>query len=349
MSISSRGFSLVELMVALLLAMVLITGVGSLFLSTNKTYTLQDELSHLQGNARAATDLLIREIRMSGYTGCPSWTTLANALYSSQQDRLWMTHVDKGVLGIPSGANTEDIVDSSARSEAIIVNWVDWENRLSVSAHDTENAIVTLISNHSFNKGDLLALMAKGCKQVSMFIAGTDTGGLLVSHPFASGGSLYNCTSLLQGDFNCQEGNVDSDVFDHSQSQLAAISSTAYYIRESNGVPTLYRKRGGETIAGNKHSAEALVEGIEALRFLYGYDNDGDGVANQYRSSLDIGLFSEDWKNITSVQIEMLARSFRETAPEPQRYFFSGKEVLPDDRYIRRAFVATVSLRNGVD
>ena len=340
------GFSLIELMVALLLGMVLITGVGNLFLSTNKTYTLQDELVRIQENARVALELLTRDVRMSAYTGCPSWASLGNALYTSELSRLWMAHFDKGLFGIPSGSSVKNAVDSNAISESIVVHRVDWESSVPVSSQDVSSAIVTLAASHDFNQGDLLALIGQDCKQVSIFIAGSDTSGSKVSYPSASSGSLYNCTSLQKGAFNCIDSQQGTGVFDHSRSQLVPVSSVAYYIRNSNSVPTLYRKRAGETASGRGLSAEALVEGIEALRVFYGYDSDNDGVVNQYRTPSDISLYSSDWKNITSIKIELLVRSLREIAPEPQPYFFAGAEITSEDNYIRRAFVTTVELRN---
>ncbi|WP_263078357.1 PilW family protein [Endozoicomonas sp. Mp262] len=340
------GFTLVELMVALLLAMVLITGVGSLYLSTNRTYTLQEELARVQENARTAMDLLVREIRMSAHSGCPPWVNFANALYSNDPARQWMAHVDKGISGIPAGNDTANIIDHNALSEAIALHWIDWENSVSVSSHNTTESIISVAGGHGFNQGDLLALIAPGCSQISVVIGGADTTASSVSHWAATAGSLYNCTSLIKGHFNCMDNGKGDDTFGHSDSLLAPVVSTAYYIRESNGVPTLYRRRGGETASGNRHSAEALVEGIEGLRFLYGQDTDGDGIVNQYRSASDIGLFSKGWHDVTSVKIELLARSFQDVAPEPQPYFFAGVKTTPEDQYIRRAFMATVGLRN---
>ena len=141
-------------------------------------------------------------------------------------------------------------------------------------------------------------------------------------------------------------GQKGTGYFDHTASQLAPVSTIAYYVRESSGIPTLYRKRGGETASGRKLSAEALVEGIENLRVLYGYDSDDDGVVNQYLPPADIAPYSHDWKNILSVKVELLVRSLRETAAKPQPHFFAGTQVTPTDHYIRRVLVATVGIRN---
>lgn len=340
------GLSLVELLVALLLGIILLTGVGSLLLSTNKTYVLQDELVRMQENARATLEILTRDIRMTAYTGCPSWVNLGNALVSNKQNGLWMTHFDKGVLGIPAGESVKSMVDEHAISESLVVHKLDWDQNVLVASHDADSATVTLKSSHDFNQGDLLALVSQDCDQVSVFIANFNTLASKVDYESTPDDGLYNCTRLQKGSFNCMSSQQGEGIFDHSNSQLMPVSSVAYYIRESNTIPTLYRKRAGQSISGHMLSAEALVEGIESLRILYGYDSDNDGVVNQYRSSSDIALYSENWKNVTSVKIEILVRSTREISSQVQNYFFAGENIKPEDKFIRRTFVTTVEQRN---
>ncbi|BAP57565.1 type IV pilus assembly protein PilW [Thioploca ingrica] len=67
---SSPGFSLVELMVALVISSILLGGIMTLMSSSKKTYTLQSEFSSLQDNARFLIDELTYKIRMAGYSGC---------------------------------------------------------------------------------------------------------------------------------------------------------------------------------------------------------------------------------------------------------------------------------------
>ncbi|MDP0561292.1 MAG: PilW family protein [Candidatus Endonucleobacter sp. (ex Gigantidas childressi)] len=343
---SHSGFSLVELLIALLLGMILITGMGQLFVSANKTYVLQDELVRIQENARVTLELLTRDVRMAAYTGCPSWVQLGNALFSEDQSRLWMTHFDKGILGIPAGVSVKESVDKHAISEALVVHKVNWEGGVSVVSQNTDSMFVTLQTRHNFNQGDLLALVSQDCKQISIFIAGSNTSGSEVYYAAIPSGSLYNCTHLQQGSFNCMESQRGEKLFDHSKSQLVPVSSVAYYIRNSNGIPTLYMKRGGEDIFGRKLAAEALVEGVEALRVFYGYDADNDGIVNQYRLSSDMPIYGDEWKSIISVKVEILIRSYRDVSPQPETYFFAGSDIIANDKYIRRAFMTTIELRN---
>ena len=66
---NSRGFSLVELMVAMLVTLILLAGIGQIFLSSKKSFNIQDSLSRMQENGRYAIETLAQDIRRAGYWG----------------------------------------------------------------------------------------------------------------------------------------------------------------------------------------------------------------------------------------------------------------------------------------
>ena len=62
-----QGFSLVELMVAMVIGLIVLLVVGTLFMNSRQTYLAQDANSRLQENARYATELFGRQVRTAGY------------------------------------------------------------------------------------------------------------------------------------------------------------------------------------------------------------------------------------------------------------------------------------------
>lgn len=66
----NRGFSLVELMIALALGSVVTTGVVQLFVANSETHNLLVGQSRMQESARFALDFIGREVRQAGYRGC---------------------------------------------------------------------------------------------------------------------------------------------------------------------------------------------------------------------------------------------------------------------------------------
>jgi type IV pilus assembly protein PilW len=83
---SSSGFTLIELMVALVISSILMGGVLTIMSNSKKTYTLQSELSVLQDNARFLIDDLTYQIRMAGYAGCSSTTGGSTNPFSQSQN-----------------------------------------------------------------------------------------------------------------------------------------------------------------------------------------------------------------------------------------------------------------------
>jgi type IV pilus assembly protein PilW len=62
-----RGFTLIELLIAMALALVIITALSSAFVSQRKTYAVQEQVSEMIQGARAAMDMISREVKMAGY------------------------------------------------------------------------------------------------------------------------------------------------------------------------------------------------------------------------------------------------------------------------------------------
>ncbi len=76
----SAGFTLVELMIAMLLGLVVIAGVSSVFLAGQQSYRTNSALSEVQDSSRVAFELMARDIRDAGLTGCTNSNRVANVL-----------------------------------------------------------------------------------------------------------------------------------------------------------------------------------------------------------------------------------------------------------------------------
>lgn len=61
------GFSLVELMIAMLLGLILMIGVINVFLSSSQTYRLQEAMFRVQESGRFALDIMARDLRDAGF------------------------------------------------------------------------------------------------------------------------------------------------------------------------------------------------------------------------------------------------------------------------------------------
>jgi len=82
------GFTLIELLIAMTIGLIILTALSSTFLMQRKIYDVQEQIVEMVQTARAAMDMMTREIRMAGYD--PSG--LANAgIVSVVTDKIYIT------------------------------------------------------------------------------------------------------------------------------------------------------------------------------------------------------------------------------------------------------------------
>lgn len=66
----SRGFGLIELMIALVLSLIVVLGVVQVFIAAKNTYVSQSAAAVMQEDARFALSKMLQELRMVGMFGC---------------------------------------------------------------------------------------------------------------------------------------------------------------------------------------------------------------------------------------------------------------------------------------
>lgn len=79
-----RGLTLVELMIAMLLGLILIGGVTGVFLSAQQTYRVNDSLNRMQDGLRVGFQLMTRDLRNAGSSGCTNNGRVVNVLRGNQ-------------------------------------------------------------------------------------------------------------------------------------------------------------------------------------------------------------------------------------------------------------------------
>ena len=89
---SEAGFSLIEVMSALVILAIALTAVFATFISQQKSFTTQNRVAELQQNLRQAVEYMSRDIRMAGYgipdnvvvpgTATPAGITSVKSLYA---------------------------------------------------------------------------------------------------------------------------------------------------------------------------------------------------------------------------------------------------------------------------
>lgn len=107
-----NGFSLLELMIAMVVGLIIIGATYGVFISQNKEVARQDKIVEMQQNVRAAMDMMSREVRMAGYD--PKGTAAnAGITYSTTQLQI-IADIDKsGVAGDAANENITYVYDAT--------------------------------------------------------------------------------------------------------------------------------------------------------------------------------------------------------------------------------------------
>ena len=108
--ISNQGFTLTELLVAIVIAGVVAAAIYSTFYSQQKAYLTQEQIAAMQQNLRGAMHILGRDIRMAGYdpTG---WATTGVQTAQANSIRFTMDITNDGDTGDPNEDITYALVD----------------------------------------------------------------------------------------------------------------------------------------------------------------------------------------------------------------------------------------------
>lgn len=358
---SQDGVSLVEIMVALVLSLVLLAGVGNIYLGSKQTYRAQDAQSRLQENARHALEILTHDIRLAGYMGCQSSGTvkpgvLANSPLVAPYFSSWLP--SGVVLGpfITGGNNATGTPPAFANPNPALAstlssNVVAGTDALTVQfAEPCGGIILTGKSLSTVNP-----------ESVSGLLDGTNTcgGGTVGTALLIADCQTAHLFRADTGTTKNTSGGVATNALGKSYSAGAEIMrfrSYTYYIRCNNAgncvspsEPALYRYDNSD------NNSDELAEGIENMQIVYGVDTDGDATANEYLAANSINAVTNpksppDWQQVVSVRITLTVRSVGEgadrvsTVPNPARVF-NGNSSLVDNRLVK-TFSATISLRN---
>ena len=331
-----RGFSLVELMIALLLGSLLMLGVFNVLLGAKQAYRVQDELSRTQENARFAADFIARDMRMAGFRGCRAELPTTLRVNNAASD--WRFNLTRPLNGFQGVSNFPSQLNSPFSSvdhdpDALVILGMDSDSAVAIQLEGAGE--LTLSQPHDFAQGQVL--FAANCDTGALFqVSHDDVGSTRLQHQVVASLSPGNCANRLGG--TCAAPDNAGVALGGAVMPLRA---RAYYLSaDVNGIPGLYR---AEVRANGAVDRDELVPGVEDLRIYFGQDSTGDGVPNRYLRAGQAG-FNPDVA--VSVQIHFLLRTLIEPDGQVKPYSFDGAAVTPSDGHLRREVSLTIGLRN---
>jgi type IV pilus assembly protein PilW len=337
-----KGFSLVELMVALTLGLILLTGVVSIFLSSKVTYLSNEKVARLQESGRVALDLITHDLRSAGYLGCAKIPRWFQSTLNSPSTTLWnyfrpMTGYEADGSG--SWAPALDVPLNPAPipdSDVVVTRGLLRDGRALTIQADMASAsadpAVVDATTPPVSAGQIYVLT--DCESTTVFQATGYTAG-------TPNGTVAHATG------GASPGNATSDLgYQYRRlARLIPLQTYTYYVGLDpvTNEPGLYRK------TGDVADSELLVEGIQALQIGYAIDNTNDRIADAYVAANNV----TDWNDVISVTLALLVRSEDSGSDLDVQSFqllpaaIGGKQISPaDDGRQRMIFTTTVAVRN---
>ena len=336
----SKGLSLVELMVALVLSLVIGVAVMQVFLASKTTYRMQDAMSRLQENGRFAVNQLASEIRMAGYMGC-----------------LRLDEVQVNIMADPAPAGITDVLGAliAVRGKDDVDASNEWGASVDTDVlmlHSAVGNSMQLVGNINPNNANIqVAGNAEGLKKNDTVIISDCTSAdifRIVNSPSTSD-QKTTITHSSGGNYSSKLSKIYG-----KDAEVLRFEYVNYYIKETSrkspaGQPirALYVKRTQELSSVEAAETE-LVEGVQNLQIEYGIRTGASLVADEYRTAADV----TDWGRVVAVRFRLLMQSADNNAvarsgAAAQSISFNGKGITADG-HLRQEFGSVVALRNRV-
>ncbi|MBF0470732.1 MAG: PilW family protein [Gammaproteobacteria bacterium] len=181
-----RGFSLVELMVAMTMGLIAIAGVFQIFNNTKQSNSTQEGMSLLYDNARYALYLLTEELMATGYDGGDGSVT-------------------QGIVTTDSAVDSDTLADTidNSNGDQITISYDSATDCLGNNPGAEQNKIVQFsIVNAGLNwrclyNGAVTAqTMVEGIENMQI-LYGEDTDGDLIANSYRSFGNVTNWNNIV--------------------------------------------------------------------------------------------------------------------------------------------------------
>lgn len=348
-----KGLSLVELMIAITLSLILLTGVMQVFLSSKTVFSTQQALSRVQETGRLAIEFLAKDIRMAGYMGCATRVegmVITNTLKTPTSPLYDFNNAIRGYTdaNFPAGItaktltpNTDVLIVRGANGPGVQISQTNNAAQLFatlVGAVEPAACVGNTDRISGLCQRDLV--IVSDCEKARVFqITGLTMAGAGAS---AVVNVVHSNASITPGNAQSSWGGSSAppeETFGPGAEILSAINSV-YFVAKgtSSDRPSLWQKV-------NNNEPLEILEGVEDFSALYGVDTDGDYVPDKYAKAG--ALAASEWSQVIAVKVDVLVASIEDNVlAEKQKITFGGDVIDPNDRRLRQSFSATIGIRS---
>ncbi|TAN11000.1 MAG: prepilin-type cleavage/methylation domain-containing protein [Burkholderiaceae bacterium] len=326
-----RGLTLVELLVAMLIGLFLIVGMGSIFLMNQQTYRTSSALANVEDGSRIAFELMARDIRSAGSTGCDSTSgRVANVLNDQSID--WWANWNNALRGYggsqadPAVATGSGVGQRVANTDSIEI--VGAGNSLaSIAKHDPNAASMQLNAvTPALYPGAIIVICSPDHAAITQ-VSSYNSSNVTLVHNTGNTFSPGNCSKGLGYPTDCTTTNGNSYAFTPNSS-ISMLSATDWYIGNNPvGGRSLYRIALAQITSGGTGmaaQAQEIVRNVTDMQITY--------LQRPNTSFIDASAVT-DWGPVIAAHVQLQVESGPNTST-------NGNQP------IIRTFEATTTVRN---
>lgn len=329
----TRGFTLVELMIALVLGLVIIGGVINIFLANREAYRTQQNLARIMDNARVAFELMAREVREAGANACG--TSLIVNVLNNPGSNWWSNWAAGGLVGYgptQTGAPVAFGTGQGQRvsgTEAVEIRSATGDSALTITEHNPTSAQFKVRStNHGIQDGDIM--MACDDQSAAIFqVTNAQSTNVTIVHNTGTG-TPGNCSKGLgyANPVDCSTNGTPKTFKDGGF--LVKLHGSFWYIgNNGRGGRSLYRM----SMSGNTTTqVQEIAEGVTNMELRYLPFQGTDYVA--------AGSIT-NWPQVMAVRITL-------TLAGTERVGIGGTTTL-QTQTLQRQITHVVQLRNQTE
>ncbi len=354
----TRGFSLIELLLALALGLIVVTGIVQLFVGNSRSYSVMTGQARLQENGRFALDLIARAARSAGFIGCTREPdTILRGLVGNW-DLIPEADISRPVLAYPAAATAAVVPRSSGGVDTNVfyrgagidtsripaaTDVVVFRSLRSPGARLAEvlqpngqPVIVTPSGQSPVQVNDVVAIA--NCEQAAVVrVTEVTQASETATLAFATGGVVeVNAAASASRYVNAFSSLSPVGKAYGTDTIVSPIDTTYFFIAPGAAAGGSANARQPALALWQKVGMAApveLVQGIEDLEVLLGIDNNlTDGVASATRYVATSALNSDQSGRIVSVRVTVTANSV---------------DTVNEGTLLRRTFTRTIQLRNA--
>ena len=329
----AHGFSLIELMVAMLLGLIVIGGVTSVFLAGQQTYRANEALGDVEDGSRTAFEMLARDLRGAGLTGCDTSSgRVANVLNTTT---LWYADWNNALHGYDDASTdpaltgltgagapvpgTSSVHVISTANTDVTVSWTPAPD----SANFKINGPTTELS-----KGDLIMVCDFDHASI-LQITGYNNSNVTVEHNPGNPVSPGNCSKGLGYPTSCDGANGNPYSFP-GNSRVAKLTAAVWYIGVNpvgGGGRSLYRLNAINSSGTITATPQEMVRNVTDMRISYLQPPGG--------TAFGTAAGVTNWATVDAAQVTLTVQSTNQ---------YASVNAKP----ISRPFTSTTTVRNRV-